>query len=87
MLPKIRLVYEMIQQIKPGCEMEVDGGIDVTTAPLAVRAGANVLMAGSAIFGERDGVGAAMDRLRAARTKFKRHKKRLMKRSALCSSE
>lgn len=56
----------MIQQIKPGCEVEVDGGIDVTTAPLAVRAGANVLVAGSAILGERDGVGAAMDQLRGA---------------------
>jgi ribulose-phosphate 3-epimerase len=66
LLPKILLVCEMIQQIKPGCEVEVDGGIDVTTAPLAVRAGANVLVAGSAILGERDGVGAAMDQLRAA---------------------
>jgi ribulose-phosphate 3-epimerase len=65
-LPKIRQVYEMIRQIKPGCDLEVDGGIDVTTAPMAVRAGANVLVAGSAIFGERDGVGEAMDRLRAA---------------------
>jgi ribulose-phosphate 3-epimerase len=65
-LPKIRRAYEMIQQIKPGCEVGVDGGIDVITAPLAARAGANVLVAGSAIFGERDGVGAAMKRLRAA---------------------
>jgi ribulose-phosphate 3-epimerase len=65
-LPKIRRVREMIHEIRPECEVEVDGGIDVTTAPLAVSAGANVLVAGSAIFGETDGVGAAMDRLRAA---------------------
>jgi ribulose-phosphate 3-epimerase len=56
----------MINELKPGCDLEVDGGIDATTAPLVVSAGANVLVAGSAIFGEGDGVGAAMQRLRAA---------------------
>ena len=56
----------MIERVKPGCEVEVDGGIDVTTAPLVVRAGATVLVAGSAIFGDRDGVGTAMKRLRMA---------------------
>ena len=40
-------------------DIEVDGGIDVTTAPIAVRAGANVLVAGSAIFGQADPLGAA----------------------------
>src|SRR5271165_2515021 len=34
-----------------GVDIEVDGGIDATTAPVAVAAGANVLVAGSAIFG------------------------------------
>ena len=33
-------------------DVEVDGGIDSTTAPVAVAAGANVLVAGSAIFGQ-----------------------------------
>ena len=56
----------MIDRIKPGCRLEVDGGIDVTTAPLAVTAGADVLVAGSAIFNDSEGVGAAMERLRAA---------------------
>jgi len=69
MLPKIRRVRQMIEEIKPDCELEVDGGIDVTTAPLAVDAGANVLVAGSAIFGEREGVIAAMNGLRAATDK------------------
>jgi hypothetical protein len=41
----------------------VDGGIDAATAPLVVRAGAKVLVAGSAIFGYREGVTAAMARL------------------------
>ena len=65
-LPKIRRVRQMIDEIKPGCDLEVDGGIDPTTAPLTVEAGANVLVAGSAIFGEDDGVAAAMKRLRTA---------------------
>jgi ribulose-phosphate 3-epimerase len=65
-LPKIRRVRQMIDEIRPGCDLEVDGGIDATTAPLVVDAGANVLVAGSAIFSEGDGVVAAMKRLRAA---------------------
>jgi len=64
-LPKIRRVREMIDEIKPGCDLEVDGGIDATTAPLTVDAGANVLVAGSAIFGASEGVAAAMKRLGA----------------------
>jgi ribulose-phosphate 3-epimerase len=62
-LPKIRRVRQMIAQIKPGCDLEVDGGIDAATAPLVVAAGANVLVAGSAIFGDGDGVAVAMNRL------------------------
>ena len=65
-LPKIRRVRQMIEQIESGCDVEVDGGIDAETAPLAVAAGANVLVAGTAIFGESEGVAAAMDRLRAS---------------------
>ena len=65
-LPKIRRVREMIGRVKPGCDLEVDGGIDATTAPLVIEAGANVLVAGSAVFGAADGVAAAMKRLRAA---------------------
>jgi ribulose-phosphate 3-epimerase len=62
-LPKIRRVREMIERIKPGCDLEVDGGIDAQTAPLAADAGANVLVAGSAIFNNHDGVAAAMKQL------------------------
>jgi len=65
-LPKIRRVRQMIDQMKSGCDVEVDGGIDADTAPLAVAAGANILVAGTAIFGGREEVAAAMDRLRAA---------------------
>jgi ribulose-phosphate 3-epimerase len=65
-LPKIRRVRQMIDEIRPGCDLEVNGGIDATTAPLVVDAGANVLVAGSAIFSDGEGVIAAMKRLRAA---------------------
>lgn len=65
-LPKIRRVRQMINEIRPGCDLEVDGGIDAKTAPLVVGAGANVLVAGSAIFSEGEGVVEAMKRLRAA---------------------
>src|ERR1051325_4588297 len=65
-LNKIRRVRQMIEQIKPECDVEVDGGIDAQTAPLAVAAGANVLVAGTAVFDESEGVAAAMDRLRAS---------------------
>jgi ribulose-phosphate 3-epimerase len=65
-LPKIWRVCQMIERIKPGCDLVVDGGINEATAPLAVAAGANVLVAGSAIFAASEGISAAMDRLRAA---------------------
>ena len=68
-LPKIRRVRQMIEQTNPHCELELDGGIDADTAPLGVAAGANVLVAGSAIFGDDAGVTAAMDRLRTAAEK------------------
>src|SRR5207245_2752218 len=65
-LPKIRRVRQMINRAKWGCDVEVDGGLDSTTAPLAVAAGANVVVAGTAIFGESEGIAAATERLRAA---------------------
>jgi ribulose-phosphate 3-epimerase len=65
-LLKISRMREMVDRIKPGCDVEVDGGVDAITAPLAVEAGASVLVAGSAIFGDRGGVVAAMKRLRAS---------------------
>jgi ribulose-phosphate 3-epimerase len=64
-LTKIRQVRRMIDQLQPRCELEVDGGIEPHTAPLAVEAGARVLVAGSAIFHAKDGVAAGMAALRA----------------------
>jgi ribulose-phosphate 3-epimerase len=65
-LGKILRVREMIRRLQPTCELEVDGGIDAHTAPRAVEAGANVLVAGSAVFEAPDGVAAAMARLEAS---------------------
>ena len=53
-LPKINIIRGLIEEQAPACELEVDGGIDVSTAPLVVKAGANVLVAGSAVFGKPD---------------------------------
>jgi ribulose-phosphate 3-epimerase len=65
-LPKIRRVAQMIEQVNPDCDLGVDGGIDETTAPMAVAAGANVLVAGTSVFGADHSVAAAMELLRNA---------------------
>jgi ribulose-phosphate 3-epimerase len=63
-VPKIRRVREMIDRIKPACDLEVDGGIDSSSAPLVIDAGANVLVAGSSIFGSSESIAIAMTQLR-----------------------
>jgi ribulose-phosphate 3-epimerase len=65
-LPKILRVAQMIEKINPDCELGVDGGIDEATAPMAAAAGANVLVAGTSVFGTNQGVAAAMESLRDA---------------------
>ncbi len=65
-LPKIKIVRRMIDRLNPRCGLEVDGGIDSNTARLAIAAGAGVLVAGSAVFGDREGVAAGMKSLRAS---------------------
>lgn len=53
-LPKIATVRQMINNMNPSCELEVDGGIDPITSKLIKEAGANVLVAGNAIFGQEN---------------------------------
>lgn len=53
-LPKINRVRALIEQYAPRCMLEVDGGIQEKTAPLCVKAGADVLVSGSAVFGKAD---------------------------------
>jgi ribulose-phosphate 3-epimerase len=62
-LPKIRRIRELIDSVNPACELEVDGGIDAVTAERVVSAGARVLVAGSAVFGAKDGIAAASKRI------------------------
>ena len=63
---KIRSVREMLDAAgKPDCDVEVDGGIDPTIAPLVTEAGANVLVAGSAVFDKPDRA-AAISEIRNA---------------------
>jgi ribulose-phosphate 3-epimerase len=64
--PKIQRVRQMIEGTKPACDLEVDGGIDPATARVAVEAGANVLVAGTSVFGDSEGVTAGIKALRAS---------------------
>ena len=57
-LEKIRTLRRRMDEVNPGCDLEVDGGITPETAPLALEAGANVLVAGSAVFGKADRIAA-----------------------------
>ena len=53
-LPRIQKIRQYIQELNPDCRLEVDGGVDPKTAPLVVEAGADVLVAGSAVYGAKD---------------------------------
>jgi ribulose-phosphate 3-epimerase len=50
MMPKVEKIRGYIEAKKPGCELEVDGGVNAETAKQCVAAGADVLVAGSAFF-------------------------------------
>jgi ribulose-phosphate 3-epimerase len=62
-LERIRRLRALIARHNPVCELEVDGGIDHQTAPQAAAAGANVFVAGTAIYGARQGAAAAVREL------------------------
>ncbi len=53
-MPKVTQIREILDKIKPAVDLEVDGGIDAQTAPIAKSAGANILVAGSAVFKQQD---------------------------------
>jgi ribulose-phosphate 3-epimerase len=55
-----------LRVLAPEMEIEVDGGIDAKTAPLVVKAGATVLVAGSAVFGYKSGIAAGIAAIRKA---------------------
>ena len=53
-LPKLRRLRRYLDAQNPACELEVDGGVDTTTCKLCIEAGANVLVAGSAVYKASD---------------------------------
>ena len=65
-LPKIREVRSRIEKDGLECEVEVDGGINLETASLVVKAGADVLVAGSSVYGCEEGVSTAIKSLLAS---------------------
>jgi ribulose-phosphate 3-epimerase len=71
-LSKLRELRRTISDRGFDCELEVDGGIHRQTAPLVVEAGANVLVAGSAVFGAHGGVKHAVEELLHAAMSYPR---------------
>jgi ribulose-phosphate 3-epimerase len=65
-LPRIASMRKIIDDRRPGIELEVDGGINADNAPDIVEAGADVLAVGNSIFRAEDGISGAMQRLREA---------------------
>lgn len=61
MLGKIHMLYHMIGEMETECDIQVDGGINAKTSVLVREAGANILVAGSAIFGSSDVAKAIKD--------------------------
>ena len=54
MMPKVKKLREMLDEVNPSCHLEVDGGVDLKTGVTCKENGANVLVAGSAFFGAAD---------------------------------
>ncbi len=66
MLPKIANMRQVLTQRGLSCDLEVDGGIHEKTVPQVVNAGANLLVAGSAVYNQKESVAQALSRLRNA---------------------
>ena len=54
MMPKVAQIKKYIDEMNPACELEVDGGVDAQTCKTCIAAGANVLVAGSAVYKAAD---------------------------------
>ena len=54
MMPKLERLRGWIDERNPSCELEVDGGVDPVTCKTVIASGANVLVAGSAVYGAED---------------------------------
>ncbi len=65
-LPKMAKLRQIIIERNLTCDIEVDGGIHEGTIPQVVKAGANMLVAGSAVYNKHESVEQTMARLRRA---------------------
>lgn len=65
-VPKVRKLRALLDELSLDAELEVDGGINTSTVAQVVDAGARVLVAGSAIFNDRESVAEAVARLRSS---------------------
>ena len=54
MMPKVKQLRQMLDEVNPACHLEVDGGVDLKTGVVCKENGADVLVAGSAFFGAAD---------------------------------
>ena len=54
MMPKVQTIRGYIDAMNPACELAVDGGVDPTTCKICIASGANVLVAGSAVYKAED---------------------------------
>ena len=54
MMPKVKKLREMLDEVNPACHLEVDGGVDLVTGEVCKENGADVLVAGSAFFKAAD---------------------------------
>ena len=64
-LLKVSILRKDLDRVNPAVHLEMDGGINTDTLPLAIKAGANVFVAAHAIFDYPDGIAAGIQQLRA----------------------
>jgi ribulose-phosphate 3-epimerase len=64
-LPKVSDIRGLLNKVNPGVNLEIDGGINTETIPLAIEAGVNVVVAAHAIFDYPGGISAGIQQLRA----------------------
>ncbi|MBK7454092.1 MAG: ribulose-phosphate 3-epimerase [Anaerolineales bacterium] len=72
MIGKVEEIRNKLNALRSKARLEVDGGITVETLPLMYRAGADVFVAGNAVFKHPQGAGAGIKALRDAVTRIKR---------------
>ncbi|MBQ8496841.1 MAG: ribulose-phosphate 3-epimerase [Clostridia bacterium] len=69
-MESVRALYEMVRESGYTIDIQVDGGINTETAAIAAAAGANVLVAGSSVFGAKDAAKAVSDIRKAAENAY-----------------